>query len=145
MTSDNMQQIFLCPTCGAQNLVGQPSCQSCGQTFQYNCPHCSAVVNSTLVNCPDCRERLYWPTPRRVKAFPKQRETYGTRKGGKGVEAKPREKKSDPVLLGCLGLIVIVIFVALGYFIYDTFFQEEPPIAVPPPPPASACSGTRWR
>jgi uncharacterized membrane protein YvbJ len=129
-----MQQIFLCPTCGAQNIVGQEFCQACGQRFQYNCPYCGAVVDSTLVNCPKCRESLYWPTLQRVKAFPKQPET---RKGPSEVAGeegeKPKKKKSDPWLLGCLGLVIIAILVLGAYFIYDNFIRKPPPTPELPP------------
>jgi hypothetical protein len=131
-----MQEIFLCPTCGAQNLVGQEFCQACGQRFQYNCPYCGAIVDSTLINCPKCRERLYWPTPQKVRPFPKQPVTHGEQEelGEKG--AKPK-KKSDPWLTGCLGLIIIAILVLGAYFIYDTLFKQEPSPTPPLTPPVS--------
>jgi hypothetical protein len=116
-----MQQIFLCPKCGAQNCIGQEFCQACGQRFQYNCPYCGAVVDATLVNCPGCRQSLFWPTPQRVKAFPKQPAAYqGGGEAGEG-ETKAKQKKSDPWLIGCLGLVILA-FLALGaYFVWDSF------------------------
>lgn len=121
-----MQQIFLCPSCGAQNYVGQEFCQACGQKFQYNCPNCGAVVDATLINCPGCRESLYWPTPQRVKAFPKQQAAYqGPGEDGKeGGEAK---RKSDPWLTGCLGLVIIAFLVLGAYFVYDNFIKNPSP------------------
>lgn len=113
-----MQQIFLCPTCGAQNCIGQGFCQVCGQKFQYNCPNCGTVVDSTLVNCPGCRESLFWPTPQRVKPFPKQPAVH-QRTGGTGEgEAKPKQK-SDPWLLGCLGLVIFLILVLGAYALWE--------------------------
>lgn len=127
MASDNAQQIFLCPTCGAQNVVGQQFCQACGQKFDYNCPYCGFVVDPTLVTCPGCRGALNWPTPQRVKAFPKQTSTYQEQERDEEEgEAKPKRKKSDPWLTGCLGVVVIAFLVLGGYFVYDTFLQEAP-------------------
>jgi len=132
-----MQQIFLCPTCGAQNIVGQEFCQSCGQRFQYNCPYCGAIVDSTLINCPGCRESLYWPTPQKVKPFPKQAVTQRGRVEveEEEEEEKPEKKKSDLWLTGCLGLVIIAILALGAYFIYDNFIRKPP--ATPELPPAS--------
>ena len=127
MASDNAQQIFLCPTCGAQNVVGQQFCQACGQKLDYNCPYCGFVVDPTLVTCPGCRGALDWPTPQRVKAFPKQTSTYQEQERDEEEgEAKPKRKKADPWLTGCLGVVVIAFLVLGGYFVYDTFLQEAP-------------------
>jgi predicted RNA-binding Zn-ribbon protein involved in translation (DUF1610 family) len=127
MASDNMQQIFLCPTCGAQNVVGQQFCQACGQKLQYNCPHCGFIVDPTLVTCPGCHAALNWPTPQKVKAFPRQRGTGQEGEREAEDEAKPGKKKADPWLTGCLGLVAIVVFIGVAYFIYDTFLQKPPP------------------
>jgi hypothetical protein len=126
-----VQQIFLCPTCGAQNVVGQEFCQSCGQKFQYNCPYCGAVVDAKFINCPGCRESLNWPTPQKVRPFPKQPVEYQKREEGRKAretgeeEGKPK-KKSDPWLTGCLGLVIIVSLALGAYFIYDYFIKEKP-------------------
>jgi hypothetical protein len=120
-----MQQIFPCPVCGAQNCIGQAFCQVCGQKFQYNCPYCGAVVDSTLVNCPGCRQSLFWPTPQRVKPFPKQPAAVRGRGEGGEEEAKTKPK-SDPWLTGCLGLVIIAILLMGAYFIYDNFIKEKP-------------------
>jgi len=106
MVSDNVPQIFLCHKCGAQNVVGQQFCQACGEKFQYNCPYCGVVVDPTMVTCPNCRKGLEWPTPQRVKAFPKMKtEAYQEQKWveGEAIEEKPKQKKPDPWLMGCLG------------------------------------------
>jgi hypothetical protein len=113
-----MQQIFACPTCGAQNCVGQEFCQACGQRFQYNCPYCGAIVDSTLVNCPGCRQSLFWPTPQRVKPFPKQPAAQKGRGEGGEEEAKTK-RKSNPWLTGCLGLVIIAILFMVSYLIWD--------------------------
>ena len=126
-----MQQIFACPTCGAQNCVGQEFCQACGQRFQYNCPYCGAIVDSTLVNCPGCRQSLFWPTPQRVKPFPKQPAIQKGRGEGGEEEAKTKQK-SDPWVTGCLGLVIIAILLLAAYFIYDNFIKEKLSPTLPP-------------
>jgi len=126
-----MQQIFLCPACGAQNCIGQVFCQSCGQRFQYHCPYCGAVVDSTLVNCPGCRQSLFWPTPQKVKPFPKQPATRRGHVDSGEEEPKPKPK-SDPWLTGCLGLVIIAIILLGAYFIYDNFIKEKPSSTLPP-------------
>jgi uncharacterized membrane protein YvbJ len=128
-----MQQIFLCPTCGAQNIIGQEFCQVCGQRFQYNCPYCGAAVDSTLINCPKCRESLYWPTPQRVKPFPKQTAAYQQQEEVEEEERKAEKKKSDPWLTGCLGLIIVAILILGAYFIYDSFIRKPTPAPQLPP------------
>jgi len=121
-----MQQIFLCPTCGAQNVIGQEFCQACGQTFQYNCPFCGAIVDSTLINCPSCRESLNWPTPQKVKPFPKQ-PVASQKRGEGGEEEEKAKKKSDPWLTGCLGLVIIAILALVAYFVYDNYIKKPSP------------------
>jgi hypothetical protein len=126
-----MQQNFPCPACGAQNYIGQVHCQVCGQRFQYNCPYCGAVVDSTLVNCPGCRQSLYWPTPQRVKPFPKQPAAY--RAQAEAGEEEPKKKsKSDPWLTGCLGLIIIAIILLAAYFVYDNYIKPKSTETLPP-------------
>ncbi len=129
-----MQEIFLCSTCGAQNVVGQEYCQHCGQRFQYNCPYCGAVVNSTLINCPGCRERLYWPTPRRIKPFPKEAAGYPPRREhepatgrGAGEAGGKKQQKSDPWLTGCLGIVIIAIIIMVAFFLYDWLSRPSVP------------------
>ena len=143
MVQDNMQYIFLCPKCGAQNVVGQLACQSCGQRFQYNCPYCGCAVDSSLINCPNCRESLNWPTPQKVKAFPKRREPQPqkaqrpaqSQKQGQvppGMEGKPTQKKKDPWLTGCLIAIIIVVLIGGAIFVYDTLSnQPSAPVTTP--------------
>jgi hypothetical protein len=130
-----MQQIFPCPACGAQNVIGQEFCQTFGQRFEYNCPYCGAVVDSALVNCPACRESLYWPTPHKVKPFPRQPAMHQEMDEG-GEEVTKPKKKGDPWLIGCLGLVILGLLAFGVYFVYDNFIKKPPPI-IPPFPPAS--------
>jgi hypothetical protein len=139
MSFDNMQHVFLCPRCGAQNFVGQIACQNCDQRFQYNCPYCGSIVDPTLVNCPSCRGMLDWPSPQKVKAFPKQtvvrqapRRARGRTQGqmADGFEEEPKRKKSDPWLTGCLIVVIALVLIAVAYLIYD-WVTQKPPITVP--------------
>ena len=151
MVNDDMQYIFLCPKCGAQNVVGQLACQSCGQRFQYNCPYCGCAVDSSLVNCPNCRESLNWPVPQKVKAFPRQKKPQKTQQRTPsqahpsqaypsqahhqmpgGVGEKPPQKKRDPWLTGCLIVIIIVVLIGGAIFVYDTLSQPTAPVTTPP-------------
>jgi hypothetical protein len=127
-----MQQIFLCPVCGAQNCIGQVHCQVCGQRFQYNCPYCGAAVDSTLVNCPGCRQSLFWPAPQRVRPFPKQPAAHKGHAEGGDEEKTKTKPKSDPWLTGCLGLVIIAILLLGAYFIYDNFIKAKPEPTLPP-------------
>ena len=137
MVSDNVPQIFLCHKCGAQNVVGQQFCQACGEKFQYNCPYCGVVVDPTMVTCPNCRKGLEWPTPQRVKAFPKtQTEAYRGYQEQPELEEeeagkKPKQKKSGPWLIGCLGAIVLVICILIAVYFIDASSQQAPPV-IPP-------------
>ena len=141
-----MQEIFPCPKCGAQNVVGQEFCQNCRQRFQYNCPFCGVSVNSALVNCPSCRQPLYWPTPHKVKAFPKRPPAQQSQQahqayqgqhelaGGYQAEGPVRvetagaaRKKGDLWLIGCLGLVILGLLAFGVYFVYNNFIKEKAP------------------
>jgi len=138
MDGSDAQHIFLCPRCGAQNVVGQVDCQSCEQRFQYNCPYCGQAVDPTLVNCPGCRESLNWPTPQRVRAFPKQKKAPAYREPGGLDEGEPKQqKKRDPWLMGCLALIILVVIAGIAIWILDTLSSQQPPSPIPAPYPVS--------
>jgi len=93
-------------------------------------------VDTTLVNCPGCRQSLFWPTPQRVKPFPKQAVAYRG-KGEGGEEETKKKSKSDPWLTGCLGLIIIAIILLAAYFVYDNYIKEK---STPTLPPVSSVS-----
>lgn len=135
-----MQEIFPCPKCGAQNVIGQEFCQSCRQRFQYNCPFCGVIVNATMVNCPACRESLYWPTPHKVKPFPKRPAEYqeigeggAEGRGAVNVETTKPRKKGDLWLTGCLGLVILGLLAFGVYFVYNNFIKEKSPVQPLPP------------
>jgi len=133
MNDTDIQHIFLCPRCSAQNVVGQLMCQSCEQRFQYNCPSCGDNVDPTLINCPGCRGSLNWPTPQKVRAFPKQKKAGTDKEPAEFDEDKKKpKKKSDPWLIGCLVLIALVIIFGIAIWILDTL-QSAATIPVPYP------------
>lgn len=138
MEDSGIPHIFLCPRCNAQNVVGQVVCQHCEQRFQYNCPFCGHTVDPTLVNCPSCRGSLNWPTPQKVKAFPRQKRAVKHKESVEFDEPKDKpKKKNDPWLMGCLILIALVILAGIAIWILDTFAQQAPS-SIPAPYPVSS-------
>lgn len=138
MDGSDIQHIFPCPRCGAQNVVGQVACQYCEQRFQYNCPYCGHAVDPTLVNCPSCRGPLNWPTPQRVKAFPKQRKVHAYEESTGFDEEQPKQqKKRDPWLMGCVVLIILVVIAGIAIWVLDMLSSQRPPSPMPAPYPAS--------
>lgn len=76
-----MQQMFNCPRCGWQNMIGQRFCGSCGEVFQYNCPYCNAVVDPAYTSCPSCGAYLTWgfqqqPDPQSAPQEPAFQQPY---------------------------------------------------------------------
>jgi len=138
MDVSEAQHIFQCPRCGAQNVVGQVACQSCQQRFQYNCPYCGHVVDPTLVNCASCRGPLNWPTPQRVKAFPKQRKVHAHEEpSGLDEEHPKQQKKRDPWLMGCVVLIILVVIAGIAIWVLDMLSSQRAPSSMLVPHPAS--------
>lgn len=128
-----MQQTFSCPNCGTQNYIGEPSCRSCGQGFQYNCPYCSAIVDGTLLNCPNCRQPLNWPSQQQAQPQHIKQKVKRTSQGD-----YQQEKRKSPWLIGCLGLVVIGVFI--GVIIAITSSSESPPSTSPPTAPTITAS-----
>lgn len=58
-------QYFPCSRCGAQNIVGAPTCGNCYEHLHYTCPHCNAWVNNNFITCPNCYKPLNWPAQER--------------------------------------------------------------------------------
>ncbi|MCK4331327.1 MAG: hypothetical protein KAW81_02115, partial [Dehalococcoidia bacterium] len=58
----------------------------------------------------------------------KQVGTYQASEGfEEEEEAKPKQKKADPWLIGCIALVAIVVFIGVAYFVYSEVLQEAPP------------------
>lgn len=55
----DVQQMYSCPRCGSQSVVGQRFCGACGQKLEHNCPECGGAVDPGLKFCPNCGAGLY--------------------------------------------------------------------------------------
>ncbi|MBM3119291.1 MAG: zinc ribbon domain-containing protein [Chloroflexi bacterium] len=89
----------------------------------YQCPRCGAPVAFGSRFCTNCGTQLNWPTqqiqPPPVYQHPQQQWNYGYRQPGK------EPKKTSSWLIGCLGLIGIILLIVGAYFVYDTSFQKN--------------------
>jgi cytoskeletal protein RodZ len=95
-------------------------------------------VDPTLVNCPSCRGSLNWPTPQKIRAFPKQKRAVKQKEKVEFDETQGKPaKKRDPWLMGCLVLIALVIVAGIAIWILDMFAQQTPS-AIPAPYPVSS-------
>ena len=56
-----MRQMFSCPRCGSENVVGQRFCGICGEQFEYRCRCCGATIDYMYKFCAGCGARLHWP------------------------------------------------------------------------------------
>lgn len=140
-----MQQMFQCPKCSSQNVIGQPFCGVCGERFQYNCPQCGGIVDSRFNTCPNCRGRLYWPTQQQTQPLPESGATiYQTTSGG-AYEQNPNRKGGAGSLIKTIlkvaGGIVLgfVILGVIGIVLIGRCLPPPPKIVTPTseaPPPA---------
>ncbi len=55
-----MQQMVVCPKCGAQNADNSQYCLSCGIILNNNCFNCGAVLDSTARFCSTCGSGVGW-------------------------------------------------------------------------------------
>lgn len=98
---------------------------------KYSCPKCGAQIAFGVKFCTSCGIPLNWPTQQKMQPPPDyQQEQYGY-----GQE-RPKQKSTNPWLIGFITVIVIGAFVAGGMFALDTFSestQSVPPALAPPP------------
>ena len=96
----------------------------------YQCPNCGTPIAFGVRFCGNCGTQLNWPTQRMQPppAYPEQLQQtgwgqqQGTRGGyqqqvgyGQGVERAER-KKTNPWLIGCLGVIAVVVLIIVASF-----------------------------
>ncbi len=121
-----MQQWYQCPNCGAQLAFGTPS-------------------------CPNCRTQLNWPAQQQPPPQYQQQYQQPQQPGG-GYQQQPeppKRKKKSPWLVGCLGLVGLLVLVGAIVIAADSGSEappstppstSAPPATTPPstsPPPAT--------
>jgi len=85
----------------------------------YQCPNCGSPVASGVRFCGNCGMQLNWPTQQTQPPPVYQQWQYG-REG-----ERPKQKKTSPSLIGCLGLIAMVFLIGGAIFA----LQEPSPTA----------------
>jgi transcription elongation factor Elf1 len=121
-----MQQMFTCPKCGSQNIIGESACRACGESFKYTCPQCGVSVDTKFKACSKCGATLYWPIHDQVKPSPtSKRKTYQEQEKISET-GRPKPKKRSPTLIVALVIIAISVLVGLTLFIFS---QRTPPTA----------------
>lgn len=117
-----MQQMFPCSKCGWQNAIGQRFCTGCGEKFQYNCPQCGSVIDSAFRFCPNCHADLGWGIQQQPGWMPQQ---------PRWASSAPRSQLSSPAQL--LILVVVVLLLGLGGFVYWQFGSQSSTADTTPP------------
>jgi ribosomal protein L40E len=55
-----MQQMVVCPKCGAQNAENSQYCLSCGFILNNNCFNCGAILDPSAKFCSTCGSGVGW-------------------------------------------------------------------------------------
>lgn len=133
-------QLFSCPKCGSQNVIGERICQSCGGTLQYRCPQCGAIVDPKFTSCPKCGAGLYWPIQEQTKASPASKEDVykeqerAYREGEIQQEGKQKQKKRSPVLIVCIAVIGFSLLAGFAAYILSHGLPFITPVSSSPAP-----------
>ncbi len=127
-----MQQLFPCPRCGSQNVIGQRFCAGCGESFQYSCARCHGLVDPASRFCTNCGAMLHLYAqqqgqPRTASQHYQQQQGYYThrqqpvqpKEGSFAYQQwpytqeveRPKQKRTSPALMGLLSLIAIVFLI----------------------------------
>ncbi len=117
-----MQQIFQCNRCGAQNFVGQPYCHNCQSPFTWNCPNCRVPVQNTMVSCPNCSVALPWSNSAWLNSSaPTAGSTYTNqtfmRNNIPDIKQEKRGLRIAALVVGIIGGIAGIFLAALILFI----------------------------
>lgn len=110
----------------------------------YQCPRCGAQVPFGTRFCTNCGTPLNWPGQQQMQPPPVYQQWQYGREG-----ERPKQKKTSPSLIGCLGLIAMVFLIGGAIFA----LQEPSPTAPTLPeyihqyenkqPPYNGASGER--
>ena len=77
------------------------------------CPYCSEKILSTAKKCRYCGEWLTDDVSSRKGSQSKEKGSADARAVKKGI----KEKEGDDITLGCSGIIILVIAIAIGSFV----------------------------
>jgi len=112
----------------------------------YKCPNCGVPVAYGVNFCSNCRTQLNWPTQQTQPppAYPEQQ-----RQGYYRYEQQiPEPKKTNPLLIGSVALVTIVLLAIGGVFVFSKLSEEttstnppptqETPGSIPPSEPTPA-------
>jgi hypothetical protein len=91
------------------------------------CPNCGASVTPGYRFCGTCGLQLNWPTQQTQPPPVYQQQGYYGYK-----QQTPQPKKTNPLLIGVVALIAIVLLVVGGVFIFGRLSQGTPSTTTPP-------------
>ncbi|MFC2050013.1 zinc ribbon domain-containing protein [Chloroflexota bacterium] len=96
----------------------------------YQCPNCGAPVAFGVGFCGNCGAQLNWLTQQTQPPPPyPEQQRQGDYRYGQQI---PKPRKTNPLLIGGVALIVIVLLVVGGVFAFDRFSQDTPSNNPPP-------------
>ena len=133
-------QLFSCPNCGSQNVIGERVCQSCGENLQYRCPQCGVIVDPKFTACPKCGAGLYWPIQEQTKTLPATKQEASPdegeiyQEGGthQEVKQKQKQKKRNQALVVCIAVIGFSILAGFAAYIFSRGIPFIAPVSSPP-------------
>ena len=94
----------------------------------YQCPRCGAQVAFGARFCTNCGTQLNWSTQQQTQPPPvyQQQGYYGD------GQQTPQPRKTNPLLIGVVALIAIVLLVVGGVFAFGRLSQGTPSTTTPP-------------
>lgn len=114
--NSDVHQTYSCPSCGAQNALGQPFCGTCGARLTPACPRCGATVDPSSRFCTNCGGEIYPTIPVRSHA-----DRTGTRESKWGFP-KPSGRFSRPQFAFFCFIPILVTVVLAGMLNYGQSF-----------------------
>ncbi|MBM3142970.1 MAG: zinc ribbon domain-containing protein [Chloroflexi bacterium] len=97
----------------------------------YQCPRCGAPVAFGARFCGNCGTQLNWPAQQQTQPPPvyQEQQRQGYYRYGQQI---PEPRKTNPLLIGFVALMAIVLLVAGGVFVFDRLSQGT--LSTTPPP-----------